>query len=721
MKITFNNAKWNIKLWDPDKDSLEFIRDEFEGGVDTEYKPRNRGDQSTETAVAGFAWPLAKISHVVWYTDIPEYLRRMDETDPDIPLYMFNAPVDLQALDVWNNCLWRKLWSDDYQIRDLMVRMPLYEIRTGVFPGYEQGLGDYVKKYLQEELGGKSKKKDSGQESIQTSYHRDMELTDQHILYAGKDPIATVELGRLIPDQNAEHWDIEKIKSQSFWVLHQMGETGYPVDFKTFAEYRRNWVKKGYKSLEYLCDWGLWPGKTSTFMRLPELADLISDQPENFNPEEFVMGGSTLEQNRILKAFERNYDIKFPRSEKTKEKVSVKGDALYYPFLLNDIKPHPLVDHIKNYSHCDHIIGNFLNKDRINYNTGRMHTRFIPIRKNGRTSSKDPNMQNLPQDGIREIFKAPDGCVILVIDVSQGELCTLAQSNYNDFGFSVMRDKINEGLCLHTEFAKNRLLLLTGVRFEDLSKAEFKKKYRQRAKPCNFGFSGGMGIPAFINYARATYGVQFEKEEAKQAKEGWLEDFPENRYHLKPVPDHEWTLRVLKTNLKNEGVPIRDANSVTSVDSAALILSDLGWSDKEVSKFKMRSSRYKVKTYHGAIKTNCTYTEACNYKFSRPLADCMSYAMDETAKMGLPPVMFVHDELHWFLKNDCDLQKNIALARDTMKGAIQEMVPDVTISVECQLMDKWYKNAKENDYDEVTGNLRKYIPARKTLEELGES
>ena len=102
----------------------------------------------------------------------------------------------------------------------------------------------------------------------------------------------------------------------------------------------------------------------------------------------------------------------------------------------------------------------------------------------GRTSSVKPNLQNPPRKGgIRECFVARHGYYFAFCDYSFIELCTLAQSCLEYFGWSHMADAINAGLDPHLDMAASML----GI---DYDEAKRRKKaddpqiaeYRQLSK-----------------------------------------------------------------------------------------------------------------------------------------------------------------------------------------------------------------------------------------------
>lgn len=182
-----------------------------------------------------------------------------------------------------------------------------------------------------------------------------------------------------------------------------------------------------------------------------------------------------------------------------------------------------------------------------------LQTRFDAMKVTTRTSSTLPmepivgeQMQNFPRSsavsaaerkrerdgeffvGVRECFtpRRPDWCFIGA-DLSMFELHTLAELNHKLFGYSEMGRLLNQGVDLHYHFAARTLRMS----YEAVVAGK-RKRDRNRAKPANFGFPGGMGPDKFILYSRKGYGVRFERDEVVALKAQWLETFPEMREYF---------------------------------------------------------------------------------------------------------------------------------------------------------------------------------------------
>jgi len=163
-----------------------------------------------------------------------------------------------------------------------------------------------------------------------------------------------------------------------------------------------------------------------------------------------------------------------------------------------------------------------------------IHPRYNTILNTGRTSCSKPNFQQLPRlGGIREMFipQSSDNTFIIT-DYSTLELATLAQVMYNDYGESVMKDQINDGVDLHKFYAS----VMNGCDVDQVT-----KKQRQEAKAANFGFPGGLGTTTFRQFA-AGYGLTISEAEAQNMKRAWHDAFPETKEYLSGEQSYVYTL-----------------------------------------------------------------------------------------------------------------------------------------------------------------------------------
>lgn len=272
--------------------------------------------------------------------------------------------------------------------------------------------------------------------------------------------------------------------------------------------------------------------------------------------------------------------------------------------------------------------------------------------------------------GVRECFIARDGQTLIACDFGQAELVSLAQVTYAAFGYSKMRDLLNAKMDIHVDFGKEVLAVRSGKKLSyetawDLykKKDEELKDMRQLAKAADFGFPGGLGWASFQSYARKAWGVALTGEEAKQLKAYWLRHFPEMRLYFKWISD-----------LIEAGDGLTDIQSFMS----------------------------------GRWRGRCFYTQACNNLFQSLTADAAKAAMFEVSRLcytvkssdlyGCRPLLFVHDEIITEAPREQAAEAAKEMERVMVK-VYSEYTPDVRITADAHLMDRWSKDA-EATFDE---------------------
>lgn len=129
----------------------------------------------------------------------------------------------------------------------------------------------------------------------------------------------------------------------------------------------------------------------------------------------------------------------------------------------------------------------------------------------GRLSCSDPNMQNIPRDKfIKNIFKAPEGKVLLQLDYSQAELRVLAYLSDDDWLTDVYVQKHD----LHDRVATQ------------MFGPDFDKEQRVMAKTINFGIAYGRGAASIAE----TFGLALP--EAQKLIDDWFVPMPKVKAYL---------------------------------------------------------------------------------------------------------------------------------------------------------------------------------------------
>ena len=280
--------------------------------------------------------------------------------------------------------------------------------------------------------------------------------------------------------------------------------------------------------------------------------------------------------------------------------------------------------------------------------------------RSGRTSWRRPNFQNPPRrGGFRECFVPREGKIFAAIDYSSLELCTLAQVNLRLFNYSKMAEALNDGRDLHLEFAAQ----LLNISYEEAVQRRASgdkdiKKARQDAKAGNFGFPGGLGIAAFVDYA-SSMGIPMTFNRAQDLKDQWMETWPEMKSYFEMI-----------------------AHASDTSETGRFTVRQLG-SDR--------------------LRGGCSYTSGANTLFQGLAADGAKAAMWALTKAmygdpdsplyGVRCWAFIHDE---FLFEGPEENSHLwaRAASDIMIREMQKYTPSIPIKAEPALMRRWYKDAE---------------------------
>lgn len=308
---------------------------------------------------------------------------------------------------------------------------------------------------------------------------------------------------------------------------------------------------------------------------------------------------------------------------------------------------------------------------KLKTNSKPVQTSFEPLLATGRTSSFSskllPNsvaIQNLPRaEGMRECFIARDGRVLLARDFGMAELVSISQINYKLFGYSKMRDALNDDKDPHLSFSAKQLKCtyeeaLANKNTEEVGEA------RNRSKVFNFGTWGGLGAEKFITYAKGLNVIfSLVHEEAieivKAYKKQWLEQWPEAKEYF------AYIARLCE----------RDPKGLCDI------------------------KQYKSNRLRGRL----SYTEAANGFMQALTADAFKDVMVEVAKRcyvvkssplyGSRIVAPVHDELVVETLEETAHEADQEL-KFVMESTYQRWTEDVKIKTEGVMSRRWRKKAK---------------------------
>ena len=403
-------------------------------------------------------------------------------------LVFANAPFDIDVIEKHTN------WKCNNQVEkdliyDVLIMYRLYCLATDGFVPRRYSLSEVTSKLFQIEL----EKDVEVRENFE--YFKDKkieEISPIFLEYGAKDVIATfnafVRLSSLIKATNTTNFLSHQIQLAGNLALNRTYKNGIGFDEKRAKLFLEQQYSKMDKCLRKLATYGWVRGEKGNQKRYNGVMEYLGLQAIPKTPT-----GDYSMREEDLKPFKHEPFIKTYLQYKSLEK------STHFVRDLEGTRVHPRYDLLKN---------------------------------TGRTGCARPNFQQLPRDGeIRSMFKAEEGNTFLITDYSAIELSTLAQVLYDEFGESVMRDKINAGLDLHRYYAS----VLFGV-----EESQVEKWQRQAAKAANFGFPGGLGIDTFIEFSKG-YGLDISRDEASNMKKVWFDAFPEMKKYLDGEKGYVWT------------------------------------------------------------------------------------------------------------------------------------------------------------------------------------
>lgn len=355
----------------------------------------------------------------------------------------------------------------------------------------------------------------------------------------------------------------------------------------------------------------------------------------------------------------------------------------------------------------------------------RVHPCFNFLVDTGRTSCRggsnypSSNLQNVNAK-VRECYRAPEGRAYLSIDYEGMELGTVAQYCHDNYPVSVHRDLINAGVNIHTYLGAQLAYYLDkefreACENEGLFKpmdiyeifAEFKgsgdkemeaffKRYRTFAKPTDLGFPGGLREKTFIEYAKATYGVDLieitgsydgAKELAGQLRQVWLDTFPEMEMYFRDMEGDKFV------DYNNGGYEYKE------------------FDNDDGTKTRRKSKIYCYTTPMGMHRAKTTYNACANGMILQSpsaegatlalievVQDCFDKTRESILYGKVKVCNFVHDEIIADVPLDGNERAYSDAITKRMIDAMSIATPDVQPRAEPALMRVWSKAA-----DEVVG------------------
>lgn len=546
------------------------------------------------------------------------------------------------------------------QVRDVALLYRLHALATEGASPERWALDLLAKKLLNIDLPKDDEIRMTFGQYLENGIVRYDVISQAHIEYACKDPIATFALYKLlwkaVEDIDPELRLSYKIQMMGSYGLNKVENAGIGFDTIRRDALLREIDARIEESLQVLARHGYVPGNKGVKAVFDDILSGLGISLPRTKDDHLSTKAELLEPFRQTHLFVDSY-LKYRESKKLKDTL-------------------------------------------VALNGTRIHTRFNALLDTGRTSSMKPNLQNVPRGfGVRECFIPAPGHCFLIIDYSQLELCTLAQVCIDMFGFSKMAELLNQGKDLHCWLGG---LIAGRVIDKD-------DPFRQRAKSGNFGFPGGLGTTTFLSYALQTFGVTMTENEAKGLKQSWLEAFPEMKQYLAdtlpmradfstigPYYDlasaHQIFRRIISGQKTKVGREYSDyLKNWAFNEILPAIAPHLKGIDVGSPELFEEIAREPVMTRTGRIRARATYCQARNTRFQGLASDGMKIALYRLIRAGHRVGNEIHDEFLIEVPLDAD---RLATAKDverTVIGGMQAVVPDVAIQTEWFYADRWYK------------------------------
>lgn len=314
--------------------------------------------------------------------------------------------------------------------------------------------------------------------------------------------------------------------------------------------------------------------------------------------------------------------------------------------------------------------------ERRNKVTKRNHPSFniLGARATGRFSSRDPNFQNIPQNGklqnlgiqksIRHCFKASEGKVLLISDFAGIELVILAALSKDQ----ILIDQILKG-DIHL-YVTQEVLGYKDIT-SDNKKKQPHKAWRDASKTLSYGIAYGVSAPSVadqMNQRLAQHGFHATVEDGQAMIDGWYSLFPGVKQYL----------------------DMQARNAITS----GVVKSAMGrrreWDTHFETKWQMFAAQRE------GMNATIQGTGADMFKIA------VALLFDELYRKYTPKqacmIMFVHDEI--VTECDKDIAEEVAaLVKQCMEESIRRTLPILSeyigvyegTSVEVAISDKYDK------------------------------
>jgi hypothetical protein len=349
----------------------------------------------------------------------------------------------------------------------------------------------------------------------------------------------------------------------------------------------------------------------------------------------------------------------------------------------------------------------------------KIYSSYSTTKNTGRTSSSSSklfdsiNIQQIPRTveavsyDVRNCFIPRPGFKICSIDYSGLELCSAAHQLYTTVGYSRMRDALNEGSTptdMHSKLAAK----IKGVSYEEFIQHKKESEYkdaRQKAKPINLGFPGGIGYDT-MRHLMWRDGIKTRYQVLETAKRKtdlyyFLTNLSAPDLRIRRNGKHEYALVqdelvVLKRYIFDLYPELEEFLKETH---NKFLTGAEKWVKNEFDEWELEPM-YMYDIY-GFKRDNCTYTALCNgYLMQTPSAIGAQKAMNKLIKTywsnpDVYPQAFIHDEAVVEVRED-SLEGYLKEISEILIDEMQSTLSSVRVTVEAEVCgDMWRKAGGE--------------------------
>lgn len=377
----------------------------------------------------------------------------------------------------------------------------------------------------------------------------------------------------------------------------------------------------------------------------------------------------------------------------------------------------------------------------------KLRSNYNPVVTTGRTSCfKTPlypsiNLQQMPQGykdltyDVRGCFKATEGYKLVSLDYGGLELCVGGHMANVLYGKSAMADYLNYGSTpadVHSRFAveiynDEHEKPITYEYFLANKKQGICKKYRKIAKTPNLSFLGGIGNEKMGAQMRSR-GVDIQytellNEEGKRIlchsehnqmlivsqlrkKYPNIRSQQIGKYTWMFVDDPVVRLRSLWLKLYPEFHKFLTSTHTKFLTGETAWVEE-PWRDPKTGKPTFKEEPLYRFEYAGIKRDKCIYPQFCNALLMQSVsaqgAKIMLWELGKETFQN-PEInlnAFIHDEVLVEIKDNENLEANMAKVANIMIDGMQSLLSTVRIQVEASTMDYWSKETPEGEIERL--------------------